>query len=57
MRSRFPVPWSASVRLRSVQNARARAFYEAESIRGGWTVRELDRRINSHFHMRVGPKP
>ena len=53
MQSRFPLPWSAYVRLLSVQNERARTFYEAEALRGGWTVRQLDRQINSQFYERT----
>ncbi len=34
----FPLPWSAYVRLLSVKNPRARAFYEAETLRCGWSV-------------------
>ena len=51
--SRFPLPWSAYVRLLSVKNARAREFYEAEALRGGWSVRQLDRQINSQFYERT----
>jgi hypothetical protein len=40
---RFPLPWSHYVRLLSVENPEARAFYEAEALRGGWSVRQLDR--------------
>jgi predicted nuclease of restriction endonuclease-like (RecB) superfamily len=49
----FPMPWSHYVRLLSVQNETARAFYEAEAIRGGWSVRQLDRQIGSQFYERV----
>ena len=35
----FPLPWSAYVRLMSVRNEHAREFYEAEALRGGWSVR------------------
>ena len=49
----FPLPWSAYVRLLSVKNAQARAFYETEALRGGWTVRQLDRQINSQFFERT----
>jgi hypothetical protein len=31
----FPLPWSAYVRLLSVKNEQARAFYETEALRGG----------------------
>ena len=51
--SRFPLPWSAYVRLLSVKNENARAFYEAEALRGGWSVRQLDRQINSQFYERT----
>jgi len=51
--SRFPLPWSAYVRLLSVKNENARAFYETEALRGGWTVRQLDRQINSQFYERT----
>ena len=53
MQSRFPLPWSAYVRLLSVQHERARTFYEAEALRGGWTVRQLNRQINSQFYERT----
>jgi predicted nuclease of restriction endonuclease-like (RecB) superfamily len=51
--SRFPLPWSAYVRLLSVKNEKARRFYETEALRGGWSVRQLDRQINSQFYERV----
>ena len=49
----FPLPWSAYVRLLSVRNESAREFYEAEALRGGWSVRQLDRQINSQFYERT----
>lgn len=49
----FPLPWSAYVRLLSVKNELARAFYEAEALRGGWSVRQLDRQIGSQFYERT----
>jgi hypothetical protein len=42
---RFPLPWSHYARLLAVRNAAARAFYESEALRGGWTIRQLDRQI------------
>ena len=51
--SRFPLPWSAYVRLLSVRNTQAREFYESEALRGGWSVRQLDRQINSQFYERT----
>lgn len=49
----FPLPWSAYVRLLSVKNELARAFYETEALRCGWTVRQLDRQIGSQFYERT----
>jgi len=51
--SRFPLPWSAYVRLLSVKNLPAREFYETEALCGGWSVRQLDRQINSQFYERT----
>ncbi len=49
----FPLPWSAYVRLLSVTNEHAREFYETEALRGGWSVRQLARQINSQFYERT----
>jgi hypothetical protein len=49
----FPLPWSAYVRLLSVKNTQARAFYETEALRGGWSVRQLERQIGSQFYERI----
>jgi predicted nuclease of restriction endonuclease-like (RecB) superfamily len=49
----FPLSWSHYVRLMSVDNLNARAFYEAEALRGGWNVRQLDRQIGSQFYERT----
>jgi predicted nuclease of restriction endonuclease-like (RecB) superfamily len=49
----FPLPWSHYVKLLSVQDPTARAFYEAEALRGGWSVRQLDRQICSKFYERT----
>lgn len=51
---RFVLPWSAYVRLLSVKNPAARSFYETEALRCGWTVRQLDRQVNSQFYERIG---
>jgi len=50
---RFPLPWSAYVRLLSVKNENAQRFYETEALRGGWSVRQLNRQINSQFYERT----
>lgn len=49
----FQLPWSAYVRLMAVKNASARKFYEDEALRGGWSVRQLDRQIGSQFYERT----
>ena len=51
--ARFPLPWSHYVRLLGVRDVRAREFYETEALRGGWTVRQLDRQIGSQFYERT----
>ena len=37
----------------SVEKPHARAFYEVEAIRGGWSVRQLDRQIGTQFFERT----
>ncbi len=49
----FLLPWSHYVRLLSVDNQEARRFYEAEALRGGWSVRQLDRQISTLFYERT----
>ena len=49
----FPLPWSHYARLLSVDAPKARDFYEAEALRGGWSVRQLDRQISSLFYERT----
>jgi len=50
---RFSLPWAAYVRLLSVKSASARHFYETEALRGGWSVRQLNRQVNSQFYERT----
>lgn len=49
----FPLPWSAYVRLLSVKSPQARAFYETEALRGGWTINQLNRQVGSQFYERI----
>jgi predicted nuclease of restriction endonuclease-like (RecB) superfamily len=49
----FVLPWSAYVRLLSVRDDHTRRFYETEALRGGWSVRQLDRQIGSQFYQRT----
>jgi predicted nuclease of restriction endonuclease-like (RecB) superfamily len=41
------------VRLLSVRSPEARAFYEQEALRAGWSVRQLGRQIDSQFFERT----
>jgi predicted nuclease of restriction endonuclease-like (RecB) superfamily len=50
---RFPLPWSHYVRLLAVKGKEARTFYETEALRGGWSVRQLDRQIATQFYERT----
>jgi predicted nuclease of restriction endonuclease-like (RecB) superfamily len=50
---RFRLSWSHYVLLVRARSPHARAFYEAESLRGGWTVRQLRRQIDSQFYERT----
>ena len=50
----FPLPWShytlLAGRARSVE---ALDFYHAEALRGGWSVRQLERQLDSLFYERT----
>ena len=51
---RFPLSWTHYVRLmRRTRSAEERAFYETEALRGGWSVRQLERQIGSQFYTRT----
>ena len=39
--------------LLAVKGKEARAFYETEALRGGWSVRQLDRQIATQFYERT----
>jgi predicted nuclease of restriction endonuclease-like (RecB) superfamily len=49
----FPLPWSHYVLLLAARSEEARCFYEAEALRGGWSVRQLRRQIDSQFYERT----
>ena len=53
LRDIFPLPWSAYVSLMSVKDETARKFYEEEALRGGWSVRQLNRQISTLFFERT----
>ncbi|MEI8290982.1 MAG: PDDEXK nuclease domain-containing protein [Verrucomicrobiota bacterium] len=50
----FPLPWSHYVLLiRRSRSPEAFAFYHAEALRGGWSVRQLQRQMDSQFYERT----
>ncbi|SEF14334.1 Predicted nuclease of restriction endonuclease-like (RecB) superfamily, DUF1016 family [Burkholderia sp. WP9] len=50
----FQLSWTHYIHLmRRTRSVEERAFYEAEALRGGWSVRQLDRQISSQFHTRA----
>ncbi|WP_244818146.1 YhcG family protein [Caballeronia sp. Lep1P3] len=51
---RFPLSWTHYVHLmRRTRSDDERRFYETEALRGGWSVRQLDRQIGSQFYTRT----
>jgi predicted nuclease of restriction endonuclease-like (RecB) superfamily len=53
----FQLSWSHYVRLLSVPDLKARQHYEVEALRGGWSVRQLDRQISTLSFQRGGSVP
>ncbi len=50
---KFPLPWSHYTRLLRLRSAHAAEFYHTEAVRGGWTVKQLERQMNSQFYERT----
>ena len=50
---KFPLSWSHYVRLLSLDEPQKRDFYEEETRRAGWSVRQLDRQIDAMLYERV----
>lgn len=49
----FPLSWSHYILLSRMENQEERSFYEIESAQGNWSVRELQRQINSGLFERL----
>ncbi|MGN6319123.1 PDDEXK nuclease domain-containing protein [Trinickia sp.] len=50
----FPLSWSHYVHLiRRTRSVEEREFYEGEALRGGWSIRQLDRQIATQYHTRA----
>ena len=51
--SRLPLSWSHYTRLIRLKSNEAFTFYHGEALRGGWTIKQLDRQISSKFYERA----
>ena len=50
----FPLPWSHyALLIRRSRSPEAFAFYQTEALRGGWSVRQLQRQMDSQFYERT----
>ncbi len=49
----FPLSWTHYVTLLTLDSKEERQFYEIEANANGWSVRELDRQINSGLFQRL----
>lgn len=49
----FALSWSHYVTLLTIDNPDERRFYEIEANQNNWSVRELDRQINSSLYQRL----
>jgi len=48
--------WSHFVVLLGIENNKARIFYESKCLEANWSVRELERQVDSSLFERTGPK-
>ena len=53
LKDRFSLGWSHYVSLLTIDNPEERRFYELEAADNGWSVRELERQINSSLYERL----
>lgn len=49
----FPLSWSHYILLMKIDNADEQRFYEIESEKNNWSVRELQRQFDSSFYERL----
>ena len=45
--------WSHYIKLMRVTDKKAREFYAQEAVKAGWSVRQLERQINTLFYQRI----
>lgn len=50
---RFPLSWSHYSLLMRLEDPLKRDFYEAEALKGDWSIRQLDRQIQSMLYERA----
>ncbi len=53
IRNNFPLPWSHYCHLIRIENLDKRKFYEAESVNGNWSLRQLNRQIQALLYERT----
>jgi len=53
LKDRFSLGWSHYVTLLTIDNPEERRFYGLEAAGNGWSVRELERQINSSLYERL----
>ena len=53
LKDRFSLGWSHYVTLLTIDNPEEHRFYELEAAGNGWSVRELERQINSSLYERL----
>ncbi len=49
----FPLSWSHYVILSRIKDSNERSFYEIESAQGNWSIREMERQLNSGLFERL----
>ena len=45
--------WSHYLQILQVEDEKARLFYASEAVKAGWSVRQLQRQINTMFYQRI----
>lgn len=50
---RSELSWTHYRRLMRVNDEAARAFYLEETVKSGWSSRQLDRQINSFYYQHL----
>jgi predicted nuclease of restriction endonuclease-like (RecB) superfamily len=50
---KFTLSWSHYIKLLAVKDPQARAFYEAEALRSGWSTRQLARQLATQYYERT----